>query len=335
MQADSVGAPVTTQQWDYVHDMGAALRASLDNVTAVFAPSCIGHSVLTKRDWLDIKIDDISLAEALRCWEKSTASDKQLKKRRTAGQNGEKLTKEERALKRQEKLERQEAEKRRRRKMARKQRQRELCREQRRKLRQQLREQQRLLANGTQFPSTPTTPSRTGRSSNPNRRFNNKNLSPKVIEYDQQVQQQQQQHQVRKSRRRNNCTEHTNHLRHDKTNHRGGGDKKRGNNSHNNRHKHHQPTNGRRGFLAAAVPEISEPKKCSLRLLERCSWPQCNNSCPRLTNPLTGEEMKFLELLASFGLDMEAVATALGVDMHTLNNMDQAELVNLLTQQAS
>jgi hypothetical protein len=29
MRADSVGAPVTPQQWDYIHDMGGALRASL------------------------------------------------------------------------------------------------------------------------------------------------------------------------------------------------------------------------------------------------------------------------------------------------------------------
>lgn len=81
--------------------------------------------------------------------------------------------------------------------------------------------------------------------------------------------------------------------------------------------------------------QIKEPEKCSLRLLERCSWPQCNHSCPTLTNPLTGEEMRFLELLSSFGLDIEAVATALGVDMQTLNNMDHTELVNLLTQQVS
>lgn len=45
--------------------------------------------------------------------------------------------------------------------------------------------------------------------------------------------------------------------------------------------------------------------------------------------------MRFLELLSSFGLDIEAVATALGVDMQTLNNMDHTELVNLLTQQVS
>lgn len=315
MQADSVGAPVTTQQWDYVHEMGAALRESLNNVTAVFAPSCIGHSVLTKRDWLDIKIDDISLAEALRCWEKASAGEK-LVRRRTANN----LTKEERAAKRERRLERQQADKKRKRKLARRQRQRQLCRERRRKLR---REQQRLAA-ASNSTSTTVTPMRMGRSSNPNRRFNNKNL-PKVIEYDQQP------HRAGggNKNRRHNCTQNTNHHRHERNNQR-----KRLNASHNNRHKL-QAVGSNRSSSRKLIEQITEPKKCSLRLLERCSWPQCNNSCPMLTNPLTGEEMKFLELLASFGLDMEAVATALGVDMHTLNNMEQAELVNLLTQQAS
>lgn len=69
MDADNVGAPVTKQQWDYIHKMGDALRQSFENVSAVFAPSCISHSVLTKRDWQNVKIDDISIAEALHCWE--------------------------------------------------------------------------------------------------------------------------------------------------------------------------------------------------------------------------------------------------------------------------
>lgn len=68
MDADNVGPPVTKQQWDYIHKMGDALRHSFENVSAVFAPSCISHSVLTN-DWRSVKIDDISLPEALHCWE--------------------------------------------------------------------------------------------------------------------------------------------------------------------------------------------------------------------------------------------------------------------------
>lgn len=71
MTADNVGAPVTKQQWDYIHKMGDSLRQTFENVTAVFAPSCISHSVLTKRDWQLIKIDEVSLAQALHCWEQT------------------------------------------------------------------------------------------------------------------------------------------------------------------------------------------------------------------------------------------------------------------------
>lgn len=49
--------------------MGDALRQSFENVSAVFAPSCVSHAVLTKKDWQDVKIDDISTADALHCWE--------------------------------------------------------------------------------------------------------------------------------------------------------------------------------------------------------------------------------------------------------------------------
>ena len=35
MTADNVGAPVTKQQWDYIHQMGDSLRASFHNVTWV------------------------------------------------------------------------------------------------------------------------------------------------------------------------------------------------------------------------------------------------------------------------------------------------------------
>ena len=69
MKAYNVAAPVTRQQWDYIHKMGDSLRQTFENVTAVFAPSCISHSVLTKRDWKMIKIDEVSFAQALFCWD--------------------------------------------------------------------------------------------------------------------------------------------------------------------------------------------------------------------------------------------------------------------------
>ncbi len=286
MKADSVGAPVTKKQWDYIHDTGIALRASLDNVTAVFAPSCIGHSVLSKRDWLSIKIDDISLPEALRCWERSTetnnkelsrrASDgkKQHNHRKGKGKNGHQKRKNKKNQK-QEQI------------------------QERHRLSKERRQQQRR-KNGL---------GRKMRNQGANNSHSDGIKSPRLershIQKD-----------LKSGRSVSNNINHKN-------------GKKRKNQMHHNRNNN---IHKRRMDHSNGHHTITEPTRCSLRLLERCSWPQCNHSCPSITNPLTGKEMRFLELLASFGLDIEAVATALGINMTTLSNMDRTELLNLLTQ---
>lgn len=66
------------------------------------------------------------------------------------------------------------------------------------------------------------------------------------------------------------------------------------------------------------------------RLLERCSWPQCNGSCPRLRDPRTGEELSIASLLQSFGLDVRGAAAANGLDARALSRMSRAELLPLL-----
>lgn len=49
MTVDNVGSPVTRSHWSYIHKLGKELRKSLENVTALFAPSCVSHTLLTKR----------------------------------------------------------------------------------------------------------------------------------------------------------------------------------------------------------------------------------------------------------------------------------------------
>lgn len=263
MKADNVGAPVTTQQWNYVHEMGVALRKSLDNVTGVFAPSCIGHAVLTKKDWVNIKIDDISLPETLRCWENATK--RKHNKLRRASEELEMNTNRKRHKKNNHKKNNNGEKK---------------------KLTKAEREEKRLMKEARR-----------------KQRMENR-------------------------RRRNQRNRNNNMLRH--INNGSNDGPKRRNKAAQQQHNQQQRQHPKRHHQSR--PKISEPEKCSSRLLERCSWPQCNHSCPTLTNPLTGEEIHFLELLTSFGLDIEAVATALGLDMQTLNNMDRTELVNRLTQ---
>lgn len=226
MSVDNVGEPVTKQQWDYIHKMGDSLRHSFENVTALFAPSCISHSVLTKRDWLNVKVDDTSVADALHCWEQY-------------------LNK---------------------------------------------------LSPGNKLNDTKAN-KRRRRRKHKNRNNNNNN--------------------------NNNRRNHPNKKR------KGNGRKIR---NENGLRKRSSKNNGQ-GMNVNMIHD--HDRKCKMRVIERCSWPQCNHSCPKLHNPYTGEELDFIELLKSFGLDMDSVALALDIDVNTLNNMDHSELLNLLTQSAS
>lgn len=334
MRADSVGAPVTPQQWDYIHDMGGALRESLNNVSAVFAPSCIGHSVLTKRDWMKIRIDDITLADALRCWEQSNADERQ-SQWRSINRSPQKLHRKHNGARRKNKLQQQEQQQQQQKQNApvgvepasERPPRPKLTKEERERRRQERRKRQNQRLKQTsgapgkpdgpkvpkleRMPKNNSTTTTTAATSKPNG-----SNQPKRNRHREEVAAATNEPAAHKLRNQNKKRLNGHRNRNRKVRGGGGG-------------------GGGRNRAPQAVVDIAEPKKCALRLLERCSWPQCNHSCPTLTNPLTGEEMKFLELLASFGLDMDAVATALGVDMQTLNNMDHAELVNLLTQQVT
>ncbi len=69
MHVDGVSFSHSQQQYNYIHSLGQQLRSTLENATAVFAPSCVSHIVLTKPDWHSVTINRISLPQAIRCWE--------------------------------------------------------------------------------------------------------------------------------------------------------------------------------------------------------------------------------------------------------------------------
>ncbi|XP_050441633.1 palmitoleoyl-protein carboxylesterase NOTUM isoform X2 [Adelges cooleyi] len=209
---NDVGTPVTKQQWDYIHKMGEGLRKSLLNVTAVFAPSCVSHTVLTKRDWKNIKIDSVSLPLALHCWQTETRFAKINKNLRNG--DSKRVTKTDKSV----------------------------GKDPRRK--------QKL------------------------HRKNNGQQRSRMSDDEDRMQRKRRRH----NRKRGAC-----------------------------RHQH----------------------------IQSCTWPQCNNSCPKLQNPATGEEVDFIELLQSFGVDIPNLSSELGIDMESLIHMDQEELLNLLTQQSN
>ena len=75
----------------------------------------------------------------------------------------------------------------------------------------------------------------------------------------------------------------------------------------------------------------SSSSSCQIHLVDTCSWPHCNPTCPSLANPETGQEIDFLTLLRSFGLDLNKLARALGVNVDTLAGMERRDLLHLLS----
>ncbi|XP_022520388.1 carboxylesterase notum2 [Astyanax mexicanus] len=65
------GQSLSEQQWTYMQNLGKELKNSLKDVTAVFAPSCLSHTLITKSNWMDFQVKGTSLSRALQCWDRS------------------------------------------------------------------------------------------------------------------------------------------------------------------------------------------------------------------------------------------------------------------------
>ncbi|XP_054461092.1 carboxylesterase notum2 [Anoplopoma fimbria] len=65
------GQSLSEEQWQYIQNLGRELKISLRDVTAVFAPSCLSHTVITKSNWMSFQVKGTSLPRALHCWDRS------------------------------------------------------------------------------------------------------------------------------------------------------------------------------------------------------------------------------------------------------------------------
>lgn len=65
------GQHMSQEQWQYIQNLGRELKNSLSDVTAVFAPSCLSHTMLTKSNWMTFQVKGTSLPRALHCWDKN------------------------------------------------------------------------------------------------------------------------------------------------------------------------------------------------------------------------------------------------------------------------
>ncbi|GAB1609026.1 palmitoleoylnotum1-like,protein carboxylesterase NOTUM [Argonauta hians] len=76
LTADNVGPPVHKDQWRYIHQLGQDIKESLRNVSAVFAPACMSHIMLMKRNWNQVRVGRVSLPQSIYCWESSSSRRK-------------------------------------------------------------------------------------------------------------------------------------------------------------------------------------------------------------------------------------------------------------------
>ncbi|XP_057700474.1 carboxylesterase notum2 [Corythoichthys intestinalis] len=65
------GQHMSNEQWQYIQNLGTEMKNSLRDVAAVFAPSCLSHTVITKSNWNTFQIRGTSLPRALHCWDRS------------------------------------------------------------------------------------------------------------------------------------------------------------------------------------------------------------------------------------------------------------------------
>ncbi|KAM4603496.1 carboxylesterase notum2 [Polymixia lowei] len=65
------GQSLSEQQWAYMQNLGKEIKNSLRDVTAVFAPSCLSHTLITKSNWMNLQVKGTSLPRALQCWDRS------------------------------------------------------------------------------------------------------------------------------------------------------------------------------------------------------------------------------------------------------------------------
>ncbi|XP_071038282.1 palmitoleoyl-protein carboxylesterase notum1 isoform X2 [Parasteatoda tepidariorum] len=255
MTADNVGAPVSKSQWDYIHKMGIDIRTSLDNVSAVFAPACISHTVLSNKDWRHVKINKVSLPQALRCWELQAHEHNHHHHHPHHH------------------------------------------------LYDPVKESIDSTSPSSMVGDMPTASLRISRKKLENNSTESREDTDSIESVVDKEEKRKQRRKERKRKRQNR-------------------NKKRKKNS-------------RKEYLRVRHRWTLHEDLCYHWLVDECTWPQCNRACPRLHDPFTGEELDFIELLKSFGLDMSSVANALGIDLVTLNDMDHDTLLQLLTQQTN
>ncbi|XP_071955084.1 palmitoleoyl-protein carboxylesterase notum1-like isoform X2 [Antedon mediterranea] len=77
--------PTELEEWNYMQKTAKEVRASLKNVSAVFATCCYGHMILESNDWTKMAVRNNYLRHSLKCWlASSTESNRNSGQRSTS-----------------------------------------------------------------------------------------------------------------------------------------------------------------------------------------------------------------------------------------------------------
>ncbi|XP_035715762.1 palmitoleoyl-protein carboxylesterase NOTUM isoform X2 [Folsomia candida] len=395
MLVNNVPTPVLKkEEWDYVYKVGDELKKTLINVTNVFIPACMAHTVLTHRDWKRVEVNSVYLPRALKCWESGgiVGESNSIQSSHASYQSGWDDDDEEESsslshrrnprlgnrislqhstpTEQSDFLDVNSNDSRRNRRRHNRHRQAQMTKRERRKHRKKM-EQERIaaekasqannnkrrnVANDFHVANSDTLSTKT-RLRQRRRHQDNKPTTNSQQQSDEPLRGRSVNNNNHINSRTNSNTKSSNN-----SNNNGRVPRKNNNNSNNhhhrssnsnsldvtnnftnnhlrnnNRNNNNKKKNRKRRWYSVCDAGDSSVGGAGgdIRLIEnRCSFPQCNKSCPKLLNPLTGEEVDFKDLLKSFGLDMATMAKALGIDLATLNNMDHQVLLQMLTQHA-
>ncbi|KAK3089800.1 hypothetical protein FSP39_006629 [Pinctada imbricata] len=64
------------EQWEYLYRLGEQVKNTLENVSAVFAPACLSHELIVRKDWHSVSVDGVTVAQSIYCWENSFGREK-------------------------------------------------------------------------------------------------------------------------------------------------------------------------------------------------------------------------------------------------------------------
>ncbi|XP_072036159.1 palmitoleoyl-protein carboxylesterase notum1-like isoform X2 [Amphiura filiformis] len=293
--------PINLQHWNFMQKTGRDMRASLRNASVVFAPACYSHLVLTTSEWTQIQVRNVKLHKALRCWLKSQKAlalekDEEETSTEIPQSNGNTHTIFPPMLKPAEEMRAYDHD-----------------------------EDSMLMSDGSQYDlemdglGSSVFHDEWDDDEDDFRAQDDGTMATATLDENAQAQTQDPgQAWWWPWKRSSDST-----VKAQKKNRR-----KKSRRSSSRR----QSNSRRQTNLQGDEPDRrnSGKLKCQFRLVDHATCPHCNPTCPKLTNPFTGEDMEFLSFMRLFGLDLGAIAAQMGLDEQSLALLDPAAAMELL-----